>query len=406
MKIFKLVKVAQSSLLKNKTRSLLTMLGIVIGVSAVVVMVAVGKGAQKNIEERIASMGTNILMIRPGSSDRGGVRGGAGSQRTLTYKDEVAIRENAKLLIAVSGAVQSGGQVIGGGQNWFTTVEGVSPEYMIIRGWEIEEGAMFTERDMRARSKVAVLGATVANELFEGQTVIGQSVRIRNVPFKVVGVLKAKGQSGGGRDQDDTILVPLTTGLYRLSRDPRYVSMIFASANSIDNLEAAEEEVATILRSMHRLVEGQEDDFTIRTQTELTEAFSSTTKALTSLLGAIAGVSLFVGGVGIMNIMLVSVTERTREIGIRVAVGAKNFDILGQFLVEAIVLSLGGGILGVLISWGFCRFLTQAWGMTTIIETWVVIGALIVSGVIGIFFGLYPAQKAAQLDPIEALRHE
>ncbi len=406
MKIFKLVKVAQSSLLKNKTRSLLTMLGIVIDVSAVVVMVAVGKGAQKNIEERIASMGTNILMIRPGSSDRGGVRGGAGSKRTLTYKDEVAIRENAKHLMAVSGQVQTGSQVIGGGQNWFTSVEGISPDYMTIRAWEIEEGNMFTERDMRARSKVAILGATVVREMFEGQSVIGQTVRIRNVPFKVIGTLKAKGQSGGGRDQDDVILVPLTTGLYRLSRDPRYVNMIYASANSMDELEVAEEEIETILRATHRLVEGEDSDFTIRTQTELTEAFSSTTKALTSLLGAIAGVSLFVGGVGIMNIMLVSVTERTREIGIRVAVGAKNFDILVQFLIEAIVLSVVGGIIGVGISWGFCRFLTQTWGMTTIIETWVVVGALVVSAMIGIFFGLYPAQKAAKLDPIDALRHE
>lgn len=406
MKIFKLVQVAQSSLLKNKTRSLLTMLGIVIGVSAVVVMVAVGKGAQKNIEERISSLGTNILMIRPGSSSYGGVRGGAGSRRSLTYDDEVAIRENAKLVSGVSGVVQRGEQVVGGGQNWYTTIYGIAPEYLEIRDWEVESGNMFTEREMRVRAKVAVLGATTATELFEGQAIIGQTIRVKNVPFKVIGVLQAKGESSFGRDQDDVILVPLSTALYRLSRDPRYVDMLYASAVSTDSMDAAAEEVTDILRQTHRLVPGEEDDFSIRTQTELTEAFSSTTKALTSLLGAIAGVSLFVGGVGIMNIMLVSVTERTREIGIRVAVGARNFDILIQFLIEAIVLSLVGGLIGVGLSWGFCRFLTQSVGMTTIIESWVVVGALVVSAIIGIFFGLYPAQKAAQLDPIEALRHE
>ena len=406
MKIFKLVQVAQSSLLKNKTRSLLTMLGIVIGVSAVVVMVAVGKGAQKNIEERISSLGTNILMIRPGSSSYGGIRGGAGSRRSLTYDDEVAIRENAKLVSGVSGVVQRSEQVVGGGQNWFTSIYGIAPEYLQIRDWEIDSGNMFTEREMRVRAKVAVLGATTATELFEGQAIIGQTIRVKNVPFKVIGVLKAKGESSFGRDQDDIILVPLSTALYRLSRDPRYVDMLYASAISTDSMDAASEEISDILRQTHRLVPGEEDDFSIRTQTELTEAFSSTTKALTSLLGAIAGVSLFVGGVGIMNIMLVSVTERTREIGIRVAVGARNFDILVQFLIEAIVLSLVGGLIGVALSWGFCRFLTQSVGMTTIMESWVVVGALVVSAIIGIFFGLYPAQKAAQLDPIEALRHE
>jgi len=406
MKIFKLLGVARSSLLKNKTRSLLTMLGIVIGVSAVVVMVAVGKGAQKNIEERISSLGTNILMIRPGTDAFGGVSRGAGSRRTLTYSDEAALRESSTRLMAVSSVVNANEQVIGGGKNWYTNIQGVAPEYLLIRSWDMAEGTLFGDRELRGRAKVAILGATVAKELFEGQSAIGQSVRIRNVPFTVTGVLQAKGQNTFGRDQDDLILVPVTTGLYRLARDQRYVDMIYASATSLDEMEAASAETTEILRRAHKLVDGQEDDFNIRTQTELTEMFSSTTKALTSLLGAIAGVSLFVGGVGIMNIMLVSVTERTREIGIRVAVGARGFDILVQFLIEAVVLSLSGGLIGVVLSWGICRMLTRFWEMTTIIETPVVLLALVVSAAIGIFFGLYPAQKAAQLDPIVALRHE
>ena len=406
MKVLKLLKVAWKSLLKNKTRSLLTMLGIVIGVSAVVVMVAVGKGAQKNIEERIASLGTNLLMIRSGSNTFGGVSRGAGSRRTLTYEDELVLREQATLLMGVSASVGTNDQVIGGGKNWYTSIEGIAPDYLEIRSWSIEEGRPFTERDLRGRAKVALIGSTVAKELFEGQQVVGQRMRIRNTPFTIIGVLDTKGQNTFGRDQDDIIFVPVTTSLYRLSRDHRYVNMIYASATDLDQMESAKAEVTEILRRTHKLVEGQEDDFNIRTQTELTETFSSTTRALTSLLGAIAGVSLFVGGVGIMNIMLVSVTERTREIGIRVAVGARGFDILVQFLIEAVVLSLLGGLLGILLSWGICRTLNRVWEMTTIIETPVVLLALAVSAGIGIFFGLYPAQKAAQLDPIEALRHE
>ncbi len=405
MKFFKLLEVAQSSLLKNKTRSLLTMLGIVIGVSAVVVMVAVGMGAQKNVEERISSLGTNVLMIRPGASRMGGVSRGGGSGRTLTYKDELAIKEEAQTIMAVSGSTNSQEQVIGGGQNWFTSITGVNTDYPIIRAWDVADGNFFTERDIRSRAKVAVIGQTVAENLFEGQEIIGQKVRIRNVPFTVIGVLSEKGDSGRG-DNDDTVLIPITTALYRLARDHRYVSMIYASAYNLDQLDAAKEELTELLRRQHKLIDGQDDDFNIRTQTELTDTFTSTTQTLTLLLGAIAGVSLFVGGVGIMNIMLVSVTERTREIGIRVAVGARSSDVMTQFLIEAIVLSLVGGLIGVLVSWGFCRFLSEMWGMTAIIVPWVVGGALAVSAAIGIFFGLYPAQKAAKLDPIDALRHE
>ena len=406
MRILKLYEVAEKSLFKNKTRSFLTTLGIVIGVAAVIVMVAVGEGAQKNIEDNISSLGTNMLMIRSGSQSRGGVRGGAGSARTLTLKDETILREQATLLSGVSGLVNSNGQVIVGNANWSTQVQGVSMDYLHIRSWDIAEGNYFTERDLKAKSKVAVVGSTIVEQLFEGQEAVGQRIRIRNTPFKIVGVLKEKGQNSFGQDQDDIILVPLTTAAFRLRGDTQYVNMIYASSYSIDQMEAAEAEITEILRRAHKLIDGQEDDFSVRTQTEITEALSSTTQALTTLLGAIAGVSLFVGGVGIMNIMLVSVTERTREIGIRMAVGARQLDVLAQFLIEAVVLSLAGGISGVLLSWGFCEFLTRKFGMTTLIRTDIVLISLGVSAAIGVFFGLYPAKKAADLDPIDALRHE
>ena len=406
MKIFKLIDVARSSLLKNRLRSLLTMLGIVIGVGAVIVMRAIGDGAQQNIEDRIKTLGTNLIMVRSSSNAFGGVRRGAGSSRTLTIKDPGIIKEQCRLISAVSGIVGTSDQVIGGGTNWFTQIQGVSPEYLTIKSWELEEGTFFTERDIRAKSKVAVLGSSVVENMFSGQIPIGQSIRIRQTPFKVIGVLKTKGQSSFGQDQDDMILVPLTTAAFRLRGDSQYVSQIYASALSPDVMDAAQEEISQILRLSHKLIDGQEDDFTVRTQTEITEAFSATTQQLTVLLMFIAAVSLVVGGVGIMNIMLVSVTERTREIGIRVAVGARGIDVLTQFLIEAVVLSMVGGMLGIASAYGICYFLEAYRGMTTIIMPEIVAISLGVSVVIGIVFGLFPARKASQLDPIDALRHE
>ncbi len=406
MKILKLVDVARSSLLKNRLRSLLTMLGIVIGVGAVIVMRAIGDGAQKNIEDRIKTLGTNLIMVRSSSNTFGGVRRGAGSSRTLTLKDPGILKEQCRLIAAVSGIVSTNDQVIGGGTNWFTQIQGVSPEFLTIKSWDLEEGTFFTERDIRARTKVAVLGSSVVENMFSGQVPIGQSIRIRQTPFKVIGVLKAKGQSSFGQDQDDIILVPLTTAAFRLRGDSQYVSQIYVSALSADVMEAAQEEVAQTLRLSHKLIDGQEDDFTVRTQTEITEAFSATTQQLTVLLMFIAAVSLVVGGVGIMNIMLVSVTERTREIGIRVAVGARSIDVLTQFLIEAVVLSVMGGVLGIASAYGICYFLQEYRGMTTIIKPEIVAISLGVSVVIGVVFGLFPARKASQLDPIDALRHE
>jgi len=405
MKIFKLLGIAKSSLLKNRTRSILTMLGIVIGVGAVIVMVAIGEGAQQNIESRINSLGTNLIMIRSASNSAGGVRRGSGSSRTLLLQDEATIREHCTLVSAVSGIVSVNGQIIGGGTNWASSVMGVSPDYPIIKNWDLDEGNFFTERDIRAKTKVAVIGSSVAENLFSGQDVIGQSIRIQAVPFKIIGLLKSKGATSG-QDQDDVVLVPLTTAAFRLRGDSKYVSQIYVSAISMDVLDAAQEEVSQTLRQAHKLIDGEDDDFTARTQTELTEAFTASTESMATFLAAIAAISLLVGGVGVMNIMLVSVTERTREIGIRIAVGARSIDVMLQFLIEAVVLSLAGGLTGIGLSFAVCEGLEKFRGMTTIIQADIILLSLGVSAVIGIFFGLYPAMKASELDPIDALRHE
>ena len=405
MHLKNLLKVAIKSILKSRMRSLLTALGIIIGVAAVVVMVAIGDGAQIQVERQISALGSNLIVIFPGSSTSGGVRLGAGSINRFTMEDVEKIREEATDIKAVTPIVRTGGQVIGGVGNWSTQVQGVATNYLEIRDWPLASGDFFTDKDMISRAKVAVLGQTVVNQLFPNEDPIGQQIRIRNVPFKVIGVLTAKGQSAMGSDQDDIIIAPATTVLDRLVGGI-YISFIMASANSTSEIDAAQEQLTQIMREAHHLYPGQDDDFTIRNQAEITEAATQTSKILTILLASVAGVSLIVGGIGIMNIMLVSVTERTREIGIRLSVGARTSDVLIQFLTEAIVLSLAGGLIGVLLSVGVVFILNNYSGMMAVIRPEIIFIAVSFSGIIGIFFGFYPARKAANLNPIDALRYE
>jgi putative ABC transport system permease protein len=405
MKMAQLILVALKSIARNKMRSLLTMLGIIIGVGSVITMVALGEGSQKDIEGDVASLGTNLLMVRPGSIQSGGVRGGAGTRPSLSMNDVSRLRKNGTLLRWVSAEVRANGQVIAGNNNWNTTVTGVAPEYLSIRNYQIASGSFFTERDSKTRAKVAVLGKTVVDELFPNQDPVGARMRIRNVPFRVIGVLAEKGQSSMGNDQDDIILAPDTTVLYRLS-DGKFVNDISASAVSAEQMDAAKEQLTALLRSEHRLKADEEDDFQVRDQTEIIEIATSVTGTLTMLLSSVAGVSLLVGGIGIMNIMLVSVTERTREIGIRLAIGARPSDILAQFLVEAAILSLMGGMIGILFGLIAASGIGLLLGVSTVINPTVVCIAVLFTGAVGVFFGFYPARKAANLNPIDALRYE
>ena len=404
MKWKNVLRVAFQSLSKNRMRSLLTCLGIIIGVSAVIVMVAIGEGSQADIEARIGALGANMIMIFPGASRMGGVSQGAGTLNRLTLDDAEKLAKEATLSIAISPVVTARAQVIGGESNWNTSISGVSTDYLTIRAWDLESGEFFTERDIRARSKVAVLGKDVADNLFPGQDPVGQKIRIRNTPFKVIGVLTEKGQGPRG-SEDDVILAPSTTVLYRLSGG-QYIDMIYASANSREQSPEAQEELQELLREAHRLSPGEDDDFMVRNQAEITEAVSETSRTMTLLLGSIAAVSLVVGGIGIMNIMLVSVTERTREIGIRLAVGARGSDVLAQFLAEAVVLSLVGGCIGILAAFGLAFILNRYVGLHTLVNPGIVLLAFGFSGAVGIFFGFYPARKAAALNPIDALRYE
>lgn len=405
MKAKIIIKLAVKSILKSRMRSLLTTLGIIIGVAAVVVMVAIGNGAQKMVEDQIASLGSNLIIITPGTSSSGGVRGGAGSFNRFTLDDVEKIKNEATLIKGVSPLVRSGGQIIGGSGNWFTQIQGVSPDYLEIRSWSLQSGEFFTDRDITSKAKVCVLGSEVAENLFANDDPVGQQVRIRNVPFKVIGVLKSKGQTAVGQSNDDIVLAPSQTVLNRLSGG-RFISSIQVSALSNDKIAAAQEELRRIMRDSHKLEDGDDDDFTIRDQTDIAETATETSRVLTYLLASVAGVSLIVGGIGIMNIMLVSVTERTREIGIRLSVGARSTDILVQFLTEAIVLSLTGGIIGILLSLLITYFLNNYTDQSAYIRAEIVLLAFGFAGAIGIFFGFYPAKKAAMLNPIDALRYE
>ncbi|MBN1779602.1 ABC transporter permease [bacterium] len=401
----RLLKASFRSILKNRMRSLLTSLGIIIGVSAVIVMVGVGEGSQKRIAQEISALGDNMIIVFPSFSQRGGVSRGAGSFNRFTMDDVEAIREEARLVRHVSAVVMSGGQIIANGNNWNTQIQGVDPDFKFIRIWKLASGDFFTERDNRSRKKVAVLGHTVAENLFGTMDPVGQKIRIRNTPFKVIGVLEKKGQDARGQDQDDIILAPSTTVLNRLKGD-RFINMINASATSLEEIEKAQNEISQILRRQHKIEYGEDDDFFVANQTAITEMASETSRIMTMLLGAVAAVSLIVGGIGIMNIMLVSVTERTREIGIRMSVGARGSDILIQFLLEAVVLSLSGGIIGILLSAGIALILNTWTDIYAVLKPVIVIASFTFSGAVGVFFGFYPARKAARLNPIDALRYE
>jgi len=405
MKTTSLLTMATGSILKNKMRTMLTMLGIVIGVGAVIVMVAVGNGAQTQIEAQIRNLGTNLIVITPGSTAAGGASQGAQTFNRLTIADADKIKADATLLSAVSPVIVTRTQVITGKGNWRTEINGVSTDYLAIRDWTVTSGALFSDDDVNAKRKVAVLGATIVNNLFPDSDPVGSQIQLGHVPFTVVGVLAAKGQTSSGVDQDDVVLVPYTTAQDRLS-GMTFLGQILASAQSPNDMVAAQEEIRGIMRDSHGLSGGGADDFTVRDQTAIAEAATSTTSVMTGLLAAIASISLVVGGIGIMNIMLVSVTERTREIGIRMAVGARGSDVLTQFLVESVVMSLLGGVVGLAIGFASAAILGHVTGWSTSTPLVAVVVAVGFSAAVGVFFGYYPARKAAALDPIQALRYE
>jgi putative ABC transport system permease protein len=399
------LKIAMRALARNKGRSALTMLGIIIGVASVIAMVGLGQGAQKQVQQQIESMGTNMLIISAGSQRMGGVRAGAGTSTTLTPDDLDAILRDAPAVSAISPSVSVPVTLVFGNGNWSTRAEGVAPSNLAIRNRSIASGELFTDADVRTAARVVVIGQTVARELFAGSDPVGQTVRVRNLPFRVVGVLTPKGQTQWGQDQDDTLLMPYTTAMKKLL-STQYVTQAYVSAISADATFEAESQIAGILRQRHNIRAGQEDDFNVRNLTDVAESAEATTRVMTMLLGSIAGVSLLVGGIGIMNIMLVAVTERTREIGIRMAVGAKSKHIRVQFILESLVLGLAGGIAGIVLGVGVAAVTSGVFGWPVITSPTAVMISALFSMMIGVFFGYYPARKAAALDPIEALRFE
>ena len=405
MRYFAVIKIAFRALRRNKMRTVLTMLGIIFGVGAVIAMVALGKGAKAQVESRIAALGQNVVMIFAGDFRRGGVSSGMGSAGTLTVEDAEAIQTEVPNVAAVSPEVRSGGQVAAGENNLNTQILGEGVDYLIIRQWDLAEGAMFTEADVHAGTKVGVLGKTTADKLFPDGGAVGQIIRVRNVPVRVLGVLARKGASMGGDDQDDRVIVPYTTGMKRFAGTTTLRSII-VSAVSGEQLTEVQTAVTELLRQRHRIPAGRDDDFIIRNQQEISDTMTATADTMTTLLAGVAIISLIVGGIGIMNIMLVSVTERTREIGIRMAVGARGRDILLQFLIEAVTLSSLGGLLGILLGVLSAELLTLIKNWPTQVSSASIIIAFISSAIVGIISGFYPAWKASRLDPIEALRYE
>jgi len=404
MKSSVLIRVAGESIKKNKMRTLLTMLGIVIGVGAVIIMVAVGQGAQRGIANQINALGTNLLVVTAGASNTSGVSQGAQAFNRLTIDDAEKLKREGTLFAGVTPVVVTRVQVLAGGTNWRTTITGVSTDFQIVRDWQTSSGDFFTDNDLRGMRKVAVIGQTVADNLFPGVDPVGSQIQIRNEPFDIVGVLAKKGQNAVGQDQDDIVIIPYTTAQTRLSGSTR-IFQILVSATSQQDIAAAQQEVTAIMHESHKIGDG-DDGFTVRNQTEIANAAQGTTKIMTWLLASIASVSLIVGGIGIMNIMLVSVTERTREIGIRMAIGARGSDVLTQFLVESIVMSVLGGAVGLVVGVGGASLVARFTGWSTEVPIAAIALAIGFSAAVGVFFGFYPAKKAAALDPIQALRYE
>ena len=401
-----LFKIALRALANNKLRAFLTMLGIIIGVASVIAMLAIGQGSKRSIQQQISEMGSNMIMIHPGAEMRGGVRQDPSAMQTLKLENYEKLSEECTYLSGISPNVSSSGQLVAGSNNYPSSVSGVSIDYLNIRQLSVKQGEMFSENDIRTAAKVCVIGKTIVDNLFpDGSDPIGKVIRCNQIPMRVVGVLKSKGYNSMGQDQDDVVLAPYTTVMKRLLAQT-YLGGIFASALTEDMTEEAVEEITSILRREHKLKATDDDDFTIRTQQELSSMLNTTTDLMTTLLACIAGISLVVGGIGIMNIMYVSVTERTREIGLRMSVGARGIDILSQFLIEAILISITGGVIGVIIGCGASFMIKSIAHWPVFIQPWSVLLSFAVCTITGVFFGWYPAKKAADLDPIDAIRYE
>jgi putative ABC transport system permease protein len=408
MDLWQSLKIAFNALRVNKMRSVLTMIGITIGIASVIAMVAVGAGAERIISDQISSIGTNLIVVIPGSMKAGGVQMGPGAVPTLTIDDGRAIKAECPSVIAAAPNIRTGGQIVFANQNWSTQITGITPDFLVVRDWPVVYGRSFTQSDIDNASKNCIIGQTIVKELFGSVNPLGKVIRIHKVPFRVIGVLKKKGQSPQGTDQDDTVLIPLTTAQRKVfgSPFPNAVGGIVVKARSKDAISRAEAEITALLRQRHHIGSKKEDDFTVKNLSELLSVAATSSRAMSLLLGAIASISLIVGGIGIMNIMLVSVTERTREIGIRMAVGASEEDILLQFITEAVLLTLFGGIVGIVFGVAGATVISRFFGWPTLVSIKAIVVAAVFSAGVGVFFGFYPARKASSLNPIDALRYE